>query len=1382
MSAIDRAEASVKPPQEVTPNGELARSKRWTALIGLIAMTGAVTAGGVVVENTPVSATPPVVATVDLGLASTFAVLTIAAVGNTASGPVTKLNGDLGAGGAITGFPPGLYTGALYSGTAANPALADLALAYSDAKGRSGGAALAPDLIGVTVTPGVYKSTVAVANTGTFTIDAQNNANAVFIFQIGAALSAAASSHMVLVNGAKASNVFWQVNGATTVGATSNFVGTIMALDAIGIGAGSVVNGRALAQTGAIALNSNEFYSAPPTVTIDGGATAVTTHTSPTITGTTNMRSPSTVSVTIHGEVLTATPLSNGTWSATPAGLLGNATYPITASVVDGAANTGTASQSLTVDTVPPVVTIAGGTPLPTNDPSPTISGTTDIAPGQLVYLNIVRSSPSTTITATAVVQSDYSWNSTPNGFSSGTWTVTATVTDPAGNTGTDTQSLVINTVGPVATITGGATVLTNNSRPSIAGTATGATSVVVAIDGQNLPGLVQSGNNWSVAYPVALPALTNGIHHISMTATDSASNVATDSQTLTVDTILPAVTINPGMTDVSNDPTPTISGTTDVAPGAGVNVSVTIGGQAPTLALVQSNGTWNTTAATSVPAGDVTVTATVSDPAGNVGSASQTLTIDLTAPVVTITGGASNSSADATPTISGTSVGAAAGSSVSVTFAGQTLTSTTAVNGAWSVTAAIVANGSYPVNAYVVDAAGNTGSASQSLTINAVIPVVTISGGLAMSTSDSTPTIGGSTTALAGSVVTVTIAGQTLVAVVQPGGSWNVTAATLANGTVAVNAAVVDINGNTGSATQNLTIASVVSAAPTVISIIGGASRSTNDATPMIAGTTDANDGREITVTVGTQTLTASAFFGTWSVVAAHLADGIYVVNATASAIGGTPGAASQSITIDTVAPVVVPTGGSIVVTNDSTPPITGTGATPGSTVTVTVGGQTLTTTAGADGTWSVTPTALLPGTYTVGITITDPAGNLGIGTQALTVTATATPVPSPTEFISVGPKRVFDTRAGQSPNAIRSVAKQQVGGAYELQVQLTDLAGFVPVDGVGAVSLNVTSTGATAAGFITVYACGTRELVSSVNFPALRTVANAVVAPVSANGMVCFYANTPTDIVVDVNGWFATGRVFTAVGPKRVFDTRSGQSPDALRSIVKTQIPAGGTIEVRLTDLPGFVPADGVGSVSLNVVVANPAAAGFITVNSCGERALVSSVNFVGGQTVANAVFAPVSATGTVCFFSSAATDLVVDINGWLKTGSGFSAIGPARVLDTRAGQSPDALRFVTKAKIGGGNVLEVKVTDLVGFVPATGVNAVSLNVTATNPDADGFITVFSCGAMVEVSSLNFSAGTTVANAVLAPVSPTGTICLYSNVPTDVVVDINGWIANAA
>jgi hypothetical protein len=86
-----------------------------------------------------------------------------------------------------------------------------------------------------------------------------------------------------------------------------------------------------------------------------------------------------------------------------------------------------------------------------------------------------------------------------------------------------------------------------------------------------------------------------------------------------------------------------------------------------------------------------------------------------------------------------------------------------------------------------------------------------------------------------------------------------------------------------------------------------------------------------------------------------------------------------------------------------------------------------------------------------------------------------------------------------------------------------MTNLGRFTPADGMSAVSLNVTSTGSGAAGFITVYSCGTREFVASVNFPAGGTVGNAVIAPLSADGTLCFYSSAPTDIVVDINAWFA-------------------------------------------------------------------------------------------------------------------------------------------------------------------------------------------------------------------------------------------------------------------
>jgi hypothetical protein len=154
-----------------------------------------------------------------------------------------------------------------------------------------------------------------------------------------------------------------------------------------------------------------------------------------------------------------------------------------------------------------------------------------------------------------------------------------------------------------------------------------------------------------------------------------------------------------------------------------------------------------------------------------------------------------------------------------------------------------------------------------------------------------------------------------------------------------------------------------------------------------------------------------------------------------------------------------------------------------------------------------------------------------------------------------------------------------------------------------------------------------------------------------VSSTGTVCFYSLVTTDLIVDINGWFVAGGAFTAVGPQRVFDTRPGSSPEALRNVGKTKLAANTMMEVEVTDLAGYVPADGVGAVSLNLTVSRPEADGFITVYPCGTRADVSSLNYAAGQTLANAVIAPVSSTGTVCFYSLVTTDLVVDINGWFS-----------------------------------------------------------------------------------------------------------------------------------
>jgi hypothetical protein len=596
-------------------------STPWAKALCLGALAGGLLIAGFWPAVPSAAASTPMV---ELGQASTYAVLSGASVGNTVNAvgaPHTTLRGDLGVSvnAQPTGFPPGIVTGATRVGSAAAQAHTDLVTAYEQVAARTGGTAFGGDLAGLTLAPGLYSTAAAVSNTGTVILDGGNNPNAVFVFQIGGALTMAAGARVILTNGAQASRVFWQVNGAGAVGAGAKFAGTLMALDAVGMGAGTQVNGRALARNGAVSLDSNEFYSAPPVVTLAGGATAITNHTTPTISGTTDVMAPGVVTVTIAGQTLTATP-SEGAWSVTSA-ILANGTYPVVASVSDGAGNLGSATQQLTIDTVLPVVSINGGPSVTTNDPTRTIAGTSDVAPGTVVHVTVDSQ------TLTALVQSTGTWNVAPTALADGTRTVTASVTDPAGNNGTHSQTLTVNTVGPAVTITGGANALTNHATPDISGTANVAagTTVTVTLADQTLTGLVQVGGAWSVT----AAALSDGPHRVVMSVSDAAGNLASYTQTLTVDTVSPFVAITGGATSTTNNLDPTIAGTTDAAPGTTVTVS--IAGQTMTT-LVQANGTWN---ATPAPVGEGTwlVVASVTDPAGNVGSARQALTIAAKAP-----------------------------------------------------------------------------------------------------------------------------------------------------------------------------------------------------------------------------------------------------------------------------------------------------------------------------------------------------------------------------------------------------------------------------------------------------------------------------------------------------------------------------------------------------------------------------------------------------------------------------------------------------------------------------------------------------------------------------------------------------------------------------
>lgn len=186
-----------------------------------------------------------------------FSVLAGSTVTNTGS---TTISGDVGVspGTAVTGFPPGLAGGAIHKADgAAAGAQAALTAGYLDAAGRSGGTTVAGDLVGQTFTAGVYKSTSSLAISGDVTLDAQGNSAAVFIFQISSTLTTGSGSHVVLANGAKACNVFWQVGSSATLGTNSVFKGNILALTSITITTGVNLEGRALARNGAVTLDSD---------------------------------------------------------------------------------------------------------------------------------------------------------------------------------------------------------------------------------------------------------------------------------------------------------------------------------------------------------------------------------------------------------------------------------------------------------------------------------------------------------------------------------------------------------------------------------------------------------------------------------------------------------------------------------------------------------------------------------------------------------------------------------------------------------------------------------------------------------------------------------------------------------------------------------------------------------------------------------------------------------------------------------------------------------------------------------------------------------------------------------------------------------------------
>jgi hypothetical protein len=403
----------------------------------------------------------------------------------------------------------------------------------------------------------------------------------------------------------------------------------------------------------------------------------------------------------------------------------------------------------------------------------------------------------------------------------------------------------------------------------------------------------------------------------------------------------------------------------------------------------------------------------------------------------------------------------------------------------------------------------------------------------------------------------------------------------------------------------------------------------------------------------------------------------------------------------------------------------------------------------------------------------------SLGVRSVALKVSGK---IGSAGSYYPIAPARILDTRTGLG------APKAPLGSKGVLHLQVSGRGG-VPTSGVEAVVLNVTETGATTGGYITVYPTGvTRPTASNLNFPAGRTEANSVTVKLGTGGKVDIYNNAgSTQVIADVSGYFvgsdsiAPGGEYQPFDPIRLIDTRTDGGPLASGDAVWVGLDFNG--DGTGPDVNAHIRA-----FAINVTAVGPTAAGYLTAWDGGLNDLpsTSTVNFPKGATVPNFAIVPTapcdplicSGTGDDPFigvFNGAPGDVnvIVDVvgvfdDGTLGNGFRFHPITPTRIVDSRFGQ-------------GVPNSLGAKETDVItppGSVADLDTGALALNVTAVGPTSSTFLTLWPDGeSRPNVSNLNPAAGQTVPNAAITMLSLAEKFDVYNNAgTTNLVIDVAG------
>ncbi|ARC42920.1 type I secretion C-terminal target domain-containing protein [Citrobacter braakii] len=644
------------------------------------------------------------------------------------------------------------------------------------------------------------------------------------------------------------------------VDADGNWTATVPPADLTGLKDGDAsVQVSVTNVNGNIASAGREYSvdATAPTVTIDtvAGDNVINSSeagTGVTISGSTTAEVGQTVTVTLGGNSYTAQVLQGGIWSVNvPAGdltAMADNGYTVQVSVSDAAGNTGSANKAITLDTTPPTVSfniVAGDDVINSleHTQAQIVSGTaTGANVGDKLVITIGSNQYTTTVDASG------NWSvgvpaSVISALTDGTVTISATITDSAGNSSTQTHNVVVNTASVALTVNtlsgddvinaaeaGNALVINGSSAQFASGT-----QVTVTLNGKNYTATIQNDGSWSTTVPAAdVGALADGAsYQVSVSARDSAGNSASATHGISVDTTAPVVSIATiSSDDVLNaaevQQPLTVQGSSSAE--AGQTVTVTLGGKTYT-ATVANDGTWTL----NVPAADLanlsegalTVSASVNDKAGNNGQTTHTLTVDTVAPTVTISTVAdddivNNAEQLAGQTISGTTT-AEQGQTVTVSFNGHSYQATVAANGAWSVFVPGrdflgLTDGDYTLTATVSDKAGNPGSATHDVTLSGDVPTIAINtfaeDDIVSAAEHGTPlVVSGTTDAPAGQTVTITLNGKTYTATVQNDGTWSYTVgsadvtALADGGSYVIHAVVSNTIGNSASADHTVTV-----------------------------------------------------------------------------------------------------------------------------------------------------------------------------------------------------------------------------------------------------------------------------------------------------------------------------------------------------------------------------------------------------------------------------------------------------------------------------------------------------------------------------------------------------------------------------------------------